>query len=94
MITFANIVLEPGAIAAWIVVGLFLGWLAGKVMEAPSYGVGGDLFLGAMGALAGGLLFGYFVAGDPGFWGSFLVAAIGACIVVGGARAVVAMRSA
>jgi hypothetical protein len=29
------------------------------------------------GALIGGFLFGFFVAGDVGFWGSFVIAFIG-----------------
>ncbi len=39
MMTFAAVALDPVTIAGWLVVGLVSGWLANKVMEAPSYGV-------------------------------------------------------
>src|SRR6266403_3840720 len=32
-------VLEPGGIIAWIVVGLIAGWLTGKVIRGGGYGV-------------------------------------------------------
>jgi uncharacterized membrane protein YeaQ/YmgE (transglycosylase-associated protein family) len=32
--------------------------------------------------LIGGFLFGLFIFGDIGFWGSFVIAFIGACILV------------
>ena len=92
MTTVAGIVLDPASIAAWLVVGLICGWVASKVMESPSYGMIGDIFLGSIGALAGGVLFGVFGAGYPEFWGSILVAVIGACILIASARAIAAAR--
>ena len=94
MSPFAAIVLEPAGVAGWIVVGLFSAWLACKFMDAPSYGMGGDLFLGALGAFIGGVAAGIFVAGTPEWWISLLVALIGACVFIGVARAVAAARSA
>jgi len=38
----AAIVLEPGGIIAWLVVGLVAGWLAGVVMKGGGYDVVGD----------------------------------------------------
>ncbi len=66
---FANLALYPTNIAAWLVVGLTVGWLAGKVMENPSLGIKSDLLLGSIGAVACGALPGFFVDGDPGFLG-------------------------
>jgi uncharacterized membrane protein YeaQ/YmgE (transglycosylase-associated protein family) len=94
MTIFAGIVLDPGSIVAWLVVGLIAGWLAGKVMQEASYGMWGDVLLGCAGGLVGGLVYGLFTTGVPGFWGATLVAFIGACLVVGGARAIVAVRGA
>jgi uncharacterized membrane protein YeaQ/YmgE (transglycosylase-associated protein family) len=51
--TLAKLVLDPGTVAAWLVVGLAAGWLAGKVMENLSYGIIGDLLLGSIGAFIG-----------------------------------------
>ena len=40
-----------------------------------------------IGALVGGFLFGLFVEGDYGFWGSMVVAFLGACILIAIVRA-------
>src|SRR5947207_1891014 len=39
MVIFADFVLQPGGIVAWIVLGLIAGFLAGKVMSGSGYGV-------------------------------------------------------
>lgn len=79
----AELVLTPGGIIAWIVVGLVAGWLAGVMMSGGGYGLVRDTLLGLVGALIGGFVTGFFVQGDAGFWGSIVVAFIGACILVG-----------
>jgi uncharacterized membrane protein YeaQ/YmgE (transglycosylase-associated protein family) len=86
---FANLVPDPGSILAWLVVGLIVGRLAGKVMQTTGHGVIGDLMLGSIGAVVGGALPSLLVARGPGFWVGLLTAFIGACIFVGGARAIV-----
>lgn len=92
MLIFANIMLDPAAIAGWIFAGLACGWLAGKMMEEPSYGLVGNLVLGGLGGLIGGMLWGYFRP-DPGFWLSVVVAAGAAWVFILAGRTVVAMRS-
>jgi uncharacterized membrane protein YeaQ/YmgE (transglycosylase-associated protein family) len=79
---FAEIVLEPGGIAAWLLVGLIAGWLAGVFMKGSGYGVLGDIGVGLVGALVGGLVCGLFVADYVGFWGSVFIAFIGACLSI------------
>jgi uncharacterized membrane protein YeaQ/YmgE (transglycosylase-associated protein family) len=91
---FASFVLHPASVAAWLAIGLAAGWLAGKVMENPSYGTIGDLVLGAVAAVVCGASLGFFVDGDPSFWVGLLVAAAGACVVIGLCRAVVARMNA
>jgi uncharacterized membrane protein YeaQ/YmgE (transglycosylase-associated protein family) len=39
----------------WVVVGLVVGWLAGKSLEGNGYGRSMDLVMGVGGAIAGGL---------------------------------------
>ena len=90
----AELVFDPKSIAAWIGVGLIAGWLAGKMVENPSYGIIGDLLLGSIGGLLGGMVFGFASTGVPDFWVAILVAFIGACILVVGARVVVARMNA
>ncbi len=76
---FAEITLNPGGVIAWLAVGLLAGWLAGRVMNGTGYGIIGDLVVGLVGAFIGGFVFGLFVTGNSGFWGSILVAFLGAC---------------
>lgn len=82
MCMFAEISLHPGGVIAWLVVGLIAGFLAGKVMSGAGYGLVGDIVVGLIGAVLGGFLFGLLVAGDAGFWGSIVVAFLGACILI------------
>jgi len=77
MFTLAAIVLHPGGLIAWLILGLIAGWLAGVAMKGSGYGLIGDLFFGLIGALIGGFLFGLLVEGDYGFWGSMVVASLG-----------------
>jgi len=82
MSMFADITLAPGGIIAWLVVGLIAGWLAGKVMSGAGYGIIGDIVTGLLGAVVGGFLFGQVVTTGEGFWGSILVAFLGACLLI------------
>ena len=83
MTLLADLALTPGGIFAWACVGLISGWLAGMVMSGGGYGIIRDIVLGLVGALIGGFLSGFFVAGQAGFAGSILVAFIGACVLIG-----------
>ncbi len=83
---FAELVLSPGGVLSWIVVGLIAGWLAGLTMSGGGYGIVRDILLGLAGALVGGFVSGFFIAGDAGFWGSLVIAALGACLLIGISR--------
>jgi uncharacterized membrane protein YeaQ/YmgE (transglycosylase-associated protein family) len=85
--------LAPGNIIAWLLVGLISGWLAGMVMKGGGYGVIGDLVMGLIGALVGGFVVGFFVQGTAGFWGSIVVAFIGACLMIAIVRALGSRRA-
>lgn len=82
MTTIAEINLAPGGIIAWLVVGLIAGWLAARVMKGGGYGMVGDMIVGLIGAVVGGLMFGLIVTGEAGFWSSLVVAILGACILI------------
>ena len=94
MSTFATIVLEPGGVIAWLVVGLVAGFLASRFMGAGGYGLVGDIVVGLVGAFVGGLIGGMFVAGDYGVIGSIVVAFVGACLLICVVRAVAPNRRA
>lgn len=81
-------VLEPGGVIAWLVVGLLAGWLAGTVMKGGGYGIVGDILIGLVGAFVGGLLAGLVgFRGEAGLLGSILIAFIGAVVLIGLVRA-------
>ncbi len=88
----ADILQAPGGIIAWIVVGLLAGWMAGVVMRGGGYGILGDVLVGLVGSCIGGFLFSFFVDGVMGFWGSILVAFLGACVLIAIVRAVSGTR--
>ena len=78
----AAIVLDPGGLIAWLVVGLIAGWLAGKVMKGGGFGLIGDIIVGLIGSFLGGILVGAVGSGAGGFVGSIVVAFIGACVLI------------
>lgn len=86
MSTFAEVSLPLGGFVAWLVVGLGTGCLAGLVMQGSGYGITVDIFLGLVGAVIGGLVFGLLDTGGVGVWGSMLVGFLGACILIATVR--------
>ncbi len=75
---------------AWIVLGLFSGFIASKLVNRTGSGVVVDIVLGVVGALVGGFLFGLF--GERGVNGlnlwSLLVSVVGAVVLLAGYHAV------
>ena len=71
-------------IFAWIVAGLIAGWLTGKIMKGSGYGFFGDILLGILGAVLGGVLARHILGVDTGgsFWLTTLIALGGAIILV------------
>jgi len=74
-------------ILGWIVIGLLAGFVAGQVMKGSGYGIVGDVIVGLVGAVLGGFLASVFGLGglnsnDPISWGSFIIAVIGAIILI------------
>ena len=82
------VVLSPGSIIAWLLVGLIAGWLAGLMMKGSGYGIIGDIVVGLIGSFLGGLILSFFIEGTAGFWGSILVAFVGACALIVLVRAI------
>ena len=78
------LVLSPGGILAWIVVGLLAGALAGRIAGGRGFGCIGDIVIGLVGALLGGFLLSPFVkeSTTEGFFGSLGVAIIGAIVLI------------
>ena len=76
-------------IIIWVIFGAIAGWIASLVMKTDAQqGVLMDIVLGVVGAVVGGFLMN--MLGQPGVTGfnlySFLVAIVGAIIVIGAGR--------
>ena len=75
--------MEFGMFVSWVVVGLLAGWLAGFVMKGGGYGLIGDMVLGLVGSVGGGLIFGALgVSAGGGLVPTVFVAFVGAVIVI------------
>ena len=68
----------------FLVLGAIVGWLAGKIMSGRGYGIIWDVVLGIVGSFVGGFVFSLIFGTQPaGLVISFVVALIGACLLVG-----------
>jgi uncharacterized membrane protein YeaQ/YmgE (transglycosylase-associated protein family) len=74
--------LDPGGIIGWLLIGLIAGALAGRVVSGRGYGCVVDIVVGIAGAFIGGFLLSSFIHGQVGFFGSLIVAFIGALFLL------------
>lgn len=77
-------------IVLWIVFGAFVGWIASMIMKTDArQGVFLNIIVGVIGAVVGGWLMG--IIGESGVGGfnlySFLVALLGACVLIAAVKA-------
>src|SRR5262245_26570913 len=88
MAIFAEFAPPAVGITVWVVAGLILGWLAGKLFGISGYGRVFDFVVGFLGALAGGFMFRLIKDKDASmsdlsfFLNNFAVAMLGACIFI------------
>ncbi|HEX7102507.1 MAG TPA: GlsB/YeaQ/YmgE family stress response membrane protein [Nitrolancea sp.] len=75
--------LEPGGLIAWVILGLLAGWIAGKLTSGRGFGCLGNIAIGLIGAVIGGFIFSTLgVNGLAGFWGSLIIAVVGAAVLL------------
>lgn len=76
--------LDPGSWLSWIVIGLIAGAVASRVVAGRGFGCLADIVVGVAGAIIGGFLLGalFGASGTVGFWGSLVVAFIGAAVLL------------
>ncbi|HEX2680608.1 MAG TPA: GlsB/YeaQ/YmgE family stress response membrane protein [Candidatus Dormibacteraeota bacterium] len=84
MILASGLHLDPGNILAWLIVGLIAGAIASRVVAGRGFGCVVDIVVGIAGALIGGYLLGalFGVTGSVGFFGSIIVAFLGAALLL------------
>ena len=75
--------MTPADPLGWIVIGLLAGWLSGLVVPGrQARGCLPNILVGVLGAIVGGYVAQQLRFGDPGgFFGSLIVAVVGAVIV-------------
>jgi uncharacterized membrane protein YeaQ/YmgE (transglycosylase-associated protein family) len=75
--------LNPGNLISWIIVGFLAGWIAATFSRGSGFGCLGNTAIGLAGAIVGGLLFSALgIAGTAGFFGSLIIASIGAALLL------------
>ena len=68
---------------SWLFVGLLAGFFASVVVRGRGYGCFLDIVIGLIGAFIGGFLASFLgITGTFHFWGTLLIAFLGACILV------------
>ena len=66
----------------FILIGLVAGWLAGQITKGSGFGIVGDIVLGVLGAVLGGVLFNVLELPWGGLVGRLIVATIGAVLLI------------
>ena len=68
---------------SWLFVGLLAGFFASIVVRGRGYGCFLDIVIGLVGAFIGGFLASFLgITGTFHFWGTLLIAFLGACVLV------------
>ena len=90
-----HVVLDPGGLLSWIIVGLIAGAVAARLVRGHGLGCLMDIVVGVIGAFIGGFVVSLFVGPGTyyGFLGSLLVAILGAVILLGVIRLLTPSRS-
>jgi uncharacterized membrane protein YeaQ/YmgE (transglycosylase-associated protein family) len=66
----------------FLVIGVFVGFFAGKIIKGSGFGIVGDVILGVFGSFLGVWLFGLLGIGSGGVLGLFLAALVGALLLL------------
>ena len=84
--------MEHNTIGYWVwflFIGGVIGWLAGIITTGRGFGIIGDIIIGIVGAMLGGWMAGVIGLSTGSSIGAFLLALVGAVVLVGLTRLVV-----
>ena len=73
----------------FLFIGGVIGWLAGLIVRGRGFGVIGDIVIGIVGAMLGGWMAGVIGLSAGSSLGAFILALVGAVVLVGLTRFVV-----
>ena len=74
--------LSLGSPVIWLLVGLIAGWLAGELTKGSGFGLWGNIVIGIIGAVLGGILLSALGVDPGGFLGEVVQAVIGALVLL------------
>ena len=74
--------MEANSLIAVLFIGGIAGWLAGKILKGKGFGLIGNIVVGIVGAFVGGFLFDFLGLSAGGFFGSIIMATIGAVVLL------------
>lgn len=77
-----GVILQPGGLLAWLIVGLIAGFLASVFIRGRSSGCIGNLIVGLVGSIVGGMLASALDLGQFHFLGTIFISFIGASILL------------
>jgi uncharacterized membrane protein YeaQ/YmgE (transglycosylase-associated protein family) len=67
----------------WVIlIGILVGWLAGKLWKGGGFGLLGDLVVGVLGSILGSFLFGLIGIVSYGLIGRLVISLVGALILL------------
>ena len=83
LFVISGITFDLTSLLSWLFVGLLAGFFASVVVRGRGYGCFLDIVIGLVGALIGGFLASFLgITGTFHFWGTLLIAFLGACVLV------------
>jgi uncharacterized membrane protein YeaQ/YmgE (transglycosylase-associated protein family) len=75
-----SLILDPGGLIAWLIVGLIAGAVASSLVRGRGYGCLGNIVVGLIGAVIGGFIASFFTTGSFHIIGTIIVSIIGAVL--------------
>ena len=84
--------MENSNVTYWVwflFIGGVIGWLAGIIVRGRGFGIIGDIVVGIVGAMLGGWMAGVIGLSTSSSFGAFLLALVGAVVLVGLTRFIV-----
>jgi uncharacterized membrane protein YeaQ/YmgE (transglycosylase-associated protein family) len=78
-----------GYLVWFLIIGGFIGWIAGLITRGRGYGIPGDIVIGVVGAMLGGWMASILGLSIGSSVGMLLMAIVGAIVLVGLTRFVV-----
>ena len=83
LFVISGITFDLTSLLSWLFVGLLAGFFASVVVRGRGYGCFLDIVIGLVGAFIGGFLASFLgITGTFHFWGTLLIAFLGACVLV------------